>query len=68
MFRRINKIIMNTHRHFLDNARSIIHQNIEAVASSASSIIVLNGEKRKANKTSENPFEEWWDPKEILDE
>lgn len=47
----------NTPSTLLDNARSIIHQNIEAVASSASSIIASKRrKKKKPTKTSENPL------------
>ena len=47
----------------MDNARSIIHQNIEAVASSASSIIASKRRKEEANKTSENPLKNGGIPK-----
>ena len=59
---------LNTPSTLLDNARSIIHQNIEAVASSASSIIVSKRRKRRSQQNLRKSFEEWWDPKEILDE
>ena len=59
---------LNTPSTLLDNARSIIHQNIEAVASSASSIIASKRRKRRSQQNLRKSFEEWWDPKEILDE
>ncbi|KAL6452464.1 FAB1 1-phosphatidylinositol 3-phosphate 5-kinase FAB1 [Candida maltosa Xu316] len=40
----------------LDNARTIIHQNIGAVASSASSIVGSKKRKKKPKKISENPL------------
>ncbi|KAF6065024.1 hypothetical protein FOB64_004797 [Candida albicans] len=41
---------LNTPSTLLDNARSIIHQNIEAVASSASSIIASKRRKRRSQQ------------------
>lgn len=55
---------LNTPSTLLDNARSIIHQNIEAVASSASSIIASKRrKKKKPTKTSENPLKNGGIPK-----